>query len=251
MLTIKGLSVSIDGTCILNALDLEVPEGQVHVIMGPNGSGKSTLSRVLMGDDRYQVDSGEIRYRGQDLCAMSPEVRAHQGLFLGFQYPVSIPGVNNMVFLKTALNAKLKALGQPECDAMSFMALAESAAKTIGMDLEFLKRDLNSDFSGGEKKRNEILQMLVLQPDLAILDEIDSGLDIDALQAVAAGINALRDSSRSLLLITHYPRLLELIRPNRVHVMLSGSIVKSGEYALAMELESKGYGWLEPLTEGV
>ncbi len=248
MLTLHNVSVNIDDTPILNEFNLEVPQGEVHAIMGPNGSGKSTLSRVLMGDECYQVTQGAIMYQGEDLMALSPEARAHQGLFLGFQYPVAIPGVNNMTFLKTALNAKRKALGQSECDAMSFMQLAESAAQTIGMDLAFLKRDFNTDFSGGEKKRNEILQMLVLEPKLVILDEIDSGLDIDALQAVALGINALRDAGRSFILITHYPRLLELVQPDRVHVMMSGQIVMSGDYTLANTLEEKGYGWLASNT---
>ena len=252
MLSIKELSVQVEDKRILNALNLSLPAGEVHAIMGPNGSGKSTLSRVLMGDDRYEVMSGSVVYQEQDLLAMRPEERAHHGLFLGFQYPVSIPGVNNMVFLKTALNAQRKAMGEPECDAMSFMALAKSAADTIGMREDFLKRDLNDDFSGGEKKRNEILQMLVLQPKLAILDEIDSGLDIDALQAVAAGINALRAQGRTILLITHYPRLLDLVRPDRVHVMMHGAIIQSGSYDLALKLESEGYAWLsEGLQDGV
>ena len=249
MLTINDLTVCVDKVKILDQLNLSVSAGQVHVIMGPNGSGKSTLARVLMGDDRYQVTAGSVLYQGEDLIAMAPEQRAQQGVFLGFQYPVAIPGVNNMVFLKTALNAKRKALGEPECDAMSFMALAQSAAKTIGMREDFLKRDLNDDFSGGEKKRNEILQMLVLQPELTILDEIDSGLDIDALQAVAAGINAHRAADRAIVLITHYPRLLELVQPDQVHVLMGGKLVQSGPYDLALKLEKQGYGWLENVEE--
>jgi Fe-S cluster assembly ATP-binding protein len=249
MLTINNLTVSVDKVKILDQLNLSVAAGQVHVIMGPNGSGKSTLARVLMGDDRYQVTAGSVLYQGEDLIAMAPEQRAQQGVFLGFQYPVAIPGVNNMVFLKTALNAKRKALGEPECDAMSFMALAKSAAKTIGMREDFLKRDLNDDFSGGEKKRNEIFQMLVLQPTLTILDEIDSGLDIDALQAVAAGINAHRAADRAIVLITHYPRLLELVQPDQVHVLMGGKLVQSGPYDLALKLEKQGYGWLENVEE--
>lgn len=249
MIKIENLKAKVDADIILDGLNLTIPAGQVHAIMGPNGSGKSTLSKILMGDDNYEVLSGEVNYQGEDLLAMSPDLRAHKGLFLGFQYPVAIPGVNNMVFLKTALNAKLKARGLAECDSMSFMQLAKQAASIIDMDLDFLKRDLNDDFSGGEKKRNEILQMLVLEPDFIVLDEIDSGLDIDALQFVAKGINALRQQTRSFLLITHYPRLLDLVKPDVVHVMLNGKIVHSGDYSLANKLEAQGYSWLVDTAE--
>jgi Fe-S cluster assembly ATP-binding protein len=244
MLKVEKLTVEVGQQKILNDLNISIEAGKVHAIMGPNGSGKSTLSKVLMGDEAYKVISGNITYKNQDLLAMSPQERSHAGLFLGFQYPVAIPGVNNMTFLKTALNAKLKALGKSECDAMSFMSLAKNAAKVIDMDLSFLKRDLNDDFSGGEKKRNEILQMLVLKPDFAILDEIDSGLDIDALQSVAKGINSLKQSNNSMLLITHYPRLLDLIKPDVVHIMVGGKIVKTGPFSLASEVEKQGYSWV-------
>ena len=241
ILTIKNLTVKAGDTVILKDFNLIIKAGEVHAIMGPNGSGKSTLSKVLMGDETYSVIAGSISYLGQDLLSMSADARAHAGLFLGFQYPVAIAGVNNMVFLKTALNAKRKALGLDECDSMSFMALAKQSAKKIDMNIDFLKRDLNDGFSGGEKKRNEILQMLLLEPKMAILDEIDSGLDIDALQSVACGINALQDKHRGFLLITHYPRLLELVKPDFVHVMVDGDIVQSGDYSLALKLEESGY----------
>ena len=249
MLQIENLTVEVGSQKILNNLNIEINAGQVHAIMGPNGSGKSTLSKVLMGDESYKVVGGKITYKNEDLLAMSAPERAHAGLFLGFQYPVAISGVNNMTFLKTALNAKLKALNQSECDAMSFMSLAKNAAKIIDMDLEFLKRDLNDDFSGGEKKRNEILQMLVLRPDLAILDEIDSGLDIDALQSVAKGINFLKNADNSMLLITHYPRLLDLVKPDVVHIMAGGKIVKTGPFSLATEVEKQGYSWISSIVE--
>lgn len=245
MLEINKLKVSVANEVILKDLDLVVPQGEVHAVMGPNGSGKSTLSKVLMGDDRYKVDSGSISFNNQNLLELSIDKRAHAGIFHGFQYPVAIPGVNNMVFLKTALNANLKKRGLAECDSMDFMALVKQAASVIDMDLEFLKRDLNDDFSGGEKKRNEILQMLVLKPLLAILDEIDSGLDVDALRSVAKGINAARSEKNSMLMITHYPRLLELVKPDVVHIMLNGKIVKSGSYDLALHIEKQGYAGLD------
>jgi Fe-S cluster assembly ATP-binding protein len=245
MLVIKDLQVSVEDKPILKGLNLSVGSGEVHAIMGPNGSGKSTLSHVLAGRDGYDITGGEILYQGHSLMDLSIEERAHQGLFLAMQYPVELPGVNNMVFLRAALNARRKAHGEDELNAVEFMKLARQAAQQVEMDEKFLKRSVNQGFSGGEKKRNEILQMALLQPTLAILDETDSGLDIDALKIVAKGVNALRSPERSMIVVTHYQRLLEYIEPDYVHVLAGGRIVRSGDKTLAHELEEKGYGWIE------
>jgi Fe-S cluster assembly ATP-binding protein len=224
---------------------LVVGPGEVHAIMGPNGSGKSTLAQVLAGRDGYEVTAGSVLYKGADLIDMEPEVRACAGLFLAFQYPIEIPGVNNTYLLKAALNAQRKARGESEVDAFEFMRLIKDKMKTMQISEEFLQRSVNEGFSGGEKKRNEVLQMLILQPELAILDETDSGLDIDALKIVAAGVNSLRDSKRSMILVTHYERLLELVVPDFVHVLSGGKIVKSGDQSLARELDARGYDWIQ------
>jgi len=245
MLVIKDLHAGIGGKDILNGIDLTVKAGEVHAIMGPNGSGKSTLANVLAGRDTYQVTRGTVTYRDKDLLAMAPEERACEGVFLAFQYPVEIPGVSNLYFLKTALNAVRKHHGQEELDAMDFMELVKEKVKMVQMDQSFLQRAVNEGFSGGEKKRNEILQMAVLDPKLAVLDETDSGLDIDALKIVAGGINALRGPDRAMVVVTHYQRLLDHIVPDRVHVLAHGRIVKSGGKDLALELEEKGYSWIE------
>ena len=242
MLKITDLRVSVDDKEILRGFDLEVGAGEVHAIMGPNGSGKSTLAYVLAGREGYEVTGGEIVYDGEDLLAMEPEERAAAGVFLAFQYPVEIPGVANMYFLRTALNALRRARGQDEIDAASFLKLVRERAKLVGVKPELLKRSVNYGFSGGEKKRNEILQMAVLEPRLAILDETDSGLDIDALRTVADGVNSLRRPERAIVVITHYQRLLNYIVPDRVHVLLDGRIVRSGGRELALELEESGYG---------
>ncbi len=244
MLTIADLSARVAGKAILNGLDLAIGAGEVHAIMGPNGSGKSTLAQVLAGRADYEVTGGTVSFDGRDLLAMPPEERARAGLFLGFQYPVEIPGVNNVYLLKAALNAKRKAAGEPEVDAYEFLALIKEKMKFMNMSEGFLTRGVNEGFSGGEKKRNEILQMLVLEPKLAILDETDSGLDIDALKVVSKGVNSLRDAKRAILLVTHYQRLLDYVVPDRVHVLSGGRIVKSGDKALALELERRGYDWL-------
>jgi len=244
MLEIKGLHAEVVGREILRGLDLQVKAGEVHAIMGPNGSGKSTLAQVLAGRDTYAVTAGTVRYLGQDLLELSPEDRARAGVFLAFQYPVEIPGVSNNYFLRTALNAVRKYQGQEELDAVDFLALVQKKMKLLHMDDALMKRAVNEGFSGGEKKRNEIFQMAVLEPKLAILDETDSGLDIDALKTVAEGVNALRDPERAILLVTHYQRLLNYIVPDYVHVLSGGRIVKSGGKELALELEDKGYGWL-------
>ena len=241
MLEIKNLRAAVDGKEILKGIDLTIAAGEVHAIMGPNGSGKSTLSYVLAGRDGYQVTGGSVRYLGEDLLEMAPEARAAGGLFLAFQYPVEIPGVAGMTFLKTAFNAQRKARGESELDAMQFLKLVRAKAKALGVGDEMLKRPVNVGFSGGEKKRNEVLQMAVLDPKLAVLDETDSGLDIDALKVVADGVNALRGPDRSMLVITHYQRLLDYIVPDRVHVLADGRIVRSGAKELAQELEAKGY----------
>ncbi len=241
MLTIKNLQVGIEGREILRGVDLEVGAGEVHAIMGPNGSGKSTLAYILAGREGYDVTAGEVRYDGQDLLAMAPEERAAAGLFLAFQYPIEIPGVANMYFLRTALNSLRRARGQDEVDAASFMKLIRERAKLVGVKPELLRRSVNVGFSGGEKKRNEILQMAVLEPRLAILDETDSGLDIDALRTVADGVNRLRSPDRGIVVITHYQRLLDYIVPDHVHVLLDGRIVRSGGKELALELEKSGY----------
>ncbi|MCA3377532.1 MAG: Fe-S cluster assembly ATPase SufC [Roseomonas sp.] len=245
MLKIKGLTAEVDGKPILKGIDLVVPQGEVHAIMGPNGSGKSTLSYVLSGRDGYEVTGGEALFHGQDLLAMEPEERAAAGVFLAFQYPVELPGVGNATFLRTALNAIRRAKGEGELDAMQFLKLARERMKALSMNDEMLKRGVNVGFSGGEKKRNEILQMALLQPKLAILDETDSGLDIDALKIVADGVNAMRGPNFSALVITHYQRLLDYIVPDRVHVLMGGRIVRSGGPELAKELEAQGYGAIQ------
>ncbi|NNM87921.1 MAG: Fe-S cluster assembly ATPase SufC [Phycisphaerae bacterium] len=245
MLEIKDLQAGIAGRQILRGVNLTIAPGEVHAIMGPNGSGKSTLAQVLAGRDTYVVTGGSVRLNGQDLLDMSPEERACAGLFLAFQYPVEIPGVSTSYFLKAALNAVRKYHGQPELDAMDFLKLMKQKMKLLDMDTSFLSRAVNEGFSGGEKKRNEILQMAVLDPKLAILDETDSGLDIDALRIVAGGVNSLRGPDRGILLVTHYQRLLNYIVPDYVHVLRDGQIIKSGDKNLALELEARGYGWLE------
>ncbi len=241
MLEIKGLRVTVDGKEILKGIDLEIAAGEVHALMGPNGSGKSTLSYVLAGREGYEVIGGSIRYLGQDLLAMKPEERAAVGIFLAFQYPVEIPGVANMTFMKTAFNAQRKRQGEGELDALQFLKLVREKATELGISEEMLRRPVNVGFSGGEKKRNEVLQLAVLRPKLAILDETDSGLDIDALKTVAAGINATRGPDRSMLVITHYQRLLDYVAPDRVHVLADGVIVRSGDMDLVAELEARGY----------
>jgi len=245
MLEIKGLKAEVAGREILHGIDLDLGAGEVHAVMGPNGSGKSTLAGVLAGRETYRVTAGIVAYLGEDLLTLAPEKRAAKGLFLAFQYPVEIPGVGNLYFLRTALNALRRSRGEEELDAMDFLTLAREKMKLVGMDPALAHRSLNEGFSGGEKKRNEVLQMAVLEPRLAILDEIDSGLDIDALRAVADGVNALRGPDRALLVVTHYQRLLDYIRPDRVHVMAGGRIAASGGPEMAHELEKKGYGWLQ------
>jgi Fe-S cluster assembly ATP-binding protein len=249
MLQIKNLQARAEGKEILRGIDLEVGTGELHAIMGPNGSGKSTLAQVLAGRDVYEVTGGEVIYEGKDLLAMSPEERARQGLFLAFQYPVEIPGVSNTYFLRSALNAIRKHHGLPEYDAMDFLALVREKMKLLEMDEGLTTRSVNEGFSGGEKKRNEIFQMAVLEPKLGILDETDSGLDIDALKIVANGVNALRSKDRSIIVVTHYQRLLNYIVPDFVHVLHDGRIVRSGSKELALELEEKGYGWLEEVEQ--
>ena len=241
LLDIRDLQAGVDGQPILNGLSLSINAGEVHAIMGPNGSGKSTLSYVLAGRDGYDIEGGDMVFDGQDLTALEPEERAMAGLFLAFQYPLEIPGVTNMTFLKTSVNAIRRGRGEEEMDAASFLRLARDKAKALGMGDGMLKRQLNVGFSGGEKKRNEILQMAMLEPKLAILDETDSGLDIDALKTVAEGVNALRAPDRAMLVITHYQRLLDFIKPDYVHVMADGKIVKSGGPELALQLEESGY----------
>lgn len=241
---IDDLYASVDGKTILNGLNLTIKPGEVHAIMGPNGSGKSTLGNVLAGRDGYDIH-GAVQFQQQDLLAMAPELRAQAGLFLAFQYPIEIPGVSNVYLLKAALNAKRKAQGLPEIDAMDFLSLVKTKIQSVDLDQDFLYRSVNEGFSGGEKKRNEILQMLILEPSLVILDETDSGLDIDALKVVANGVNSLRSPDRSFIVITHYQRLLDYIVPDYIHVLANGKIVKSGGKELAFELEEKGYGWLE------
>ena len=244
MLSIKNLYAGIAEKEILKGLNLEIGSGEVHAIMGPNGSGKSSLANVLVGREGYQVTGGSVSYGGENLLDLEPDVRASRGFFLAFQYPVEVPGVNNAYFLRTALNAQRRSRGEAEIDAYDFMALMTEKLKLLEMDKSFLSRGLNEGFSGGEKKRNEILQMLVLEPKFVMLDEADSGLDIDALRIISNGVNALRDKRRSFLMITHYQRLLDLIKPDYVHVLANGKIVKSGDHLLALELEEKGYGWL-------
>ncbi|HRP75360.1 MAG TPA: Fe-S cluster assembly ATPase SufC [Rhodocyclaceae bacterium] len=244
MLDINDLQASVDGKAILKGLDLHVKDGEVHAIMGPNGSGKSTLAQVLAGRDTFTVEGGSVTWDGQDLLAMPAEERARAGLFLAFQYPVEIPGVSNAYFLKAAVNAVRRHRGLEELDAMDFLARVKAEMKSVGMSEEFLYRSVNEGFSGGEKKRNEMLQMSLLEPRLAILDETDSGLDIDALKIVADGVNRLRSPERSLIVITHYQRLLDYIVPDQVHVLSKGRIVRSGGRELALELEEHGYGWI-------
>jgi Fe-S cluster assembly ATP-binding protein len=244
MLEIKDLNASVEGKPILKGITLSVKPGEVHAIMGPNGSGKSTLSHVLAGREGYEVTGGSVTYQGKDLLAMAPEERAREGVFLAFQYPVEIPGVNNVYFLKAAVNAVRRHQGLEELDAMDFMKLVKERMRVVKMDESLLKRAVNEGFSGGEKKRNEIFQMAVLEPRLAIMDETDSGLDIDALKIVAEGVNTLRSPERSIVMVTHYQRLLNYIVPDFVHVLAGGRIVKSGDRSLALELEQRGYGWV-------
>ena len=245
MLEIKNLHASVEGNEILKGIDLKVGAGEVHAIMGPNGSGKSTLARVLAGSDDYEVTQGEVTYNGKDLLELSAEDRAREGIFMAFQYPIEIPGVSNNYFLKAALNAIRKHNGESELDAYDFLELVKEKIKLVDMDPALLSRSVNEGVSGGEKKRNEIFQMAVLAPKLAVLDETDSGLDIDALKVVADGVNSLRSADRAFIIITHYQRLLEYIVPDFVHVLSDGRIVKSGGKELALELEAKGYAWID------
>jgi Fe-S cluster assembly ATP-binding protein len=244
MLEIKNLNATVADVAILNGLTLSVNAGEVHAIMGPNGSGKSTLAQVIAGHDDYIVTDGSVQYDGHDLLELEPEERAREGIFLGFQYPVEIPGVNNAYLLKAAINAKRRHHGEGEVDAFEFLQLAREKMKNLDMDPAFLNRGVNEGFSGGEKKRNEILQMVMLEPRLAILDETDSGLDIDALKAVAKGVNAMRSPDRAIILITHYQRLLDYVEPDFVHVLSDGKIIRSGDKTLALQLEEKGYEWV-------
>jgi Fe-S cluster assembly ATP-binding protein len=248
MLKINNLHANIDGKEILKGLNLEVTPGEVHAIMGPNGSGKSTLANVLAGREEYEVTEGSVTYLGQDLLELAPEERAWKGIFLAFQYPVEIPGVSNMTFLRTALNETRKANGLEELGGKDFLALVRERAKFVEMDADLMNRNLNVGFSGGEKKRNEIFQMAMLQPKLGILDETDSGLDIDALRIVAGGVNKLRSKDNAFIVVTHYQRLLDYIVPDVVHVMADGRIIKSGPKELALELEAKGYDWLKEMA---
>jgi len=244
MLSVKGLHAKVEEMDILKGLDIEIKPGEVHAIMGPNGSGKSTLGNVLSGRPGYEATAGSVTFKGKDLLEMDTEERAREGLFLAFQYPVEIPGVSNMEFLKASVDAKRKHAGLDSLSSVDFMKLARETSKRVDLDVNFLKRGVNEGFSGGEKKRNEIMQMMLLEPKLCILDETDSGLDIDALQVVADGVNSMRDGSRSFIVVTHYQRLLDYIVPDYVHVLAGGRIVKSGDKSLALELEAKGYGWL-------
>jgi len=250
MLEINNLKATIGDTEILRGLTLSVNAGEVHAIMGPNGSGKSTLAQVVAGHADYKVTDGTVTYKGNDLLELEPEERAREGIFLGFQYPVEIPGVNNAYLLKAAMNAKRKYQGLEEIDAFEFLKLAKEKMALLGMDPKFLNRGVNEGFSGGEKKRNEILQMAMLEPSLAILDETDSGLDIDALRAVAEGVNSLRMPDRAIVLVTHYQRLLDYIEPDFVHVLSEGRIVRSGDKSLALQLEEKGYDWVREAANG-
>jgi Fe-S cluster assembly ATP-binding protein len=245
MLKVTDLHVRVDDKQILNGLNLEVKAGEVHAIMGPNGSGKSTLVQVMAGREGYEVTQGSVTYNGKDLLALPTEERAREGVFLAFQYPVEIPGVNNVYLLKAALNAVRRHRGESEVDAFEFLALVREKMKLMQMDESFLNRGVNEGFSGGEKKRNEILQMAVLEPSLALLDETDSGLDIDALRVVASGVNSLRRADRAIVMVTHYQRLLDYIEPDQVHVLSGGQILKSGDKSLALELEKRGYDWIK------
>ena len=244
MLEIKNLNATVGDAAILNGLSLTVNAGEVHAIMGPNGSGKSTLAQVIAGHDDYIVTDGSVRYDGRDLLELAPEERAREGVFLGFQYPVEIPGVNNAYLLKAAINAKRRHRGEGEIDAFEFLQMAREKMKDLDMDPAFLNRGVNEGFSGGEKKRNEVLQMVMLEPRLAILDETDSGLDIDALKAVAKGVNAMRSPDRAIILVTHYQRVLDYVEPDFVHVLSNGKIIRSGDKTLALQLEEKGYEWV-------
>jgi Fe-S cluster assembly ATP-binding protein len=245
MLSIKNLHASVADKEILRGLNLEISAGEVHAIMGPNGSGKSTLGNVLAGRDDFEVTEGEISFKGHDLLDMDIETRAREGIFLAFQYPVEIPGVSNMEFLKASVDAMREARGQTPVDAMAFLKMAREKCRAVNLDDRFLKRGVNEGFSGGEKKRNELMQMMLLEPSLCIMDETDSGLDIDALQVVAEGVNAMRSPDRAIILVTHYQRLLDYIQPDVVHVLSGGRIVRTGDKGLALELEQRGYGWLE------
>ncbi|QBR83363.1 Fe-S cluster assembly ATPase SufC [Legionella israelensis] len=249
MLTIKQLNVAINEKPILKGINLEVKAGEVHAIMGPNGSGKSTLSKVLAGHPSYELTQGEMIYQGEDLQPLSPEERARAGIFMSFQYPVEIPGVTNINFLKAAVNAVRKGQNRKTLDAIEFLSFIREKCQLLDMDESFLYRSINEGFSGGEKKRNEILQMAALEPKLAVLDETDSGLDIDALRIIAQGVNAMRSPERAIILVTHYQRLLDYIEPDHIHVLSDGRIVKSGDKSLALELEEKGYSWLEEREE--
>lgn len=249
MLNIKELNVAVNGQSILKGINLEVKLGEVHAIMGPNGSGKSTLSKVLAGHPSYEVTRGDISYLGQDLLPMSPEERARAGIFMSFQYPVEIPGVTNINFLKASVNAVRKGQGRNTLDAIEFLSFIREKCQLLDMDESFLYRSINEGFSGGEKKRNEILQMAALEPRLAILDETDSGLDIDALRIISQGVNAMRSPERSIILVTHYQRLLDYIEPDFIHVLANGRIITSGDKSLALELEKKGYSWLEEVEQ--
>ena len=245
MLEIKNLHANVEGTPILRGLDLSVKAGEVHAIMGPNGSGKSTTAKVIAGREEYEVTDGSVTYMGKDLLELAPEDRACEGIFMAYQYPVEIPGVNNMYFLKAAMNAQRKYRGEDELDAVGFLKLVKARMAELEMDKKFLERPVNEGFSGGEKKRNEILQMCMLEPKFAILDETDSGLDIDALRIVADGVNRMRSPERGIVVVTHYQRLLDYIKPDFVHVLSGGQIVKSGDSSLAHQLEAEGYGWIE------
>ena len=245
MLSVRDLNVTVDGRSILNGVNLQVNAGEVHAIMGPNGSGKSTLANVIAGRDGYEITSGSVLYDGKDLLGLVPEERARQGIFLAFQYPVEIPGVSNVYMLKAAVNAIRKHRGEDELDAIDFLKMVRQKLKLVEMKEELLHRPVNEGFSGGEKKRNEIFQMAVLEPRLAMLDETDSGLDIDALKVVASGVNSLRSKDRAIIIVTHYQRLLDYIVPDQVHVLAGGRILKSGGKELALELEENGYGWVE------
>lgn len=247
MLTINQLQVAVNGQPILKGIDLQINPGEVHAIMGPNGSGKSTLSKVLSGHPAYEVTAGKVRYLDQDLLELSPHERARAGLFMSFQYPVEIPGVTNINFLKASVNAVRQGQGKKPLDAIEFLSFIREKCALLDMDESFLYRSINEGFSGGEKKRNEILQMAALEPRLAILDETDSGLDIDALRVISQGVNAMRAPDRAIILVTHYQRLLDYIEPDYIHVLANGRIIKSGDKSLALELEDKGYSWLEEL----
>lgn len=249
MLSIKNLQASVNGTAVLKGIDLDIKPGEIHAIMGPNGSGKSTLSKILAGHPAYEITGGSITYFGQDMTPLSPSERAQAGVFLSFQYPVEIPGVANVSFLKSSVNSIRKAQGKEPMDAMDFLSFIREKCKQLEIDESFLYRNVNEGFSGGEKKRNEILQLFALEPKLAILDETDSGLDIDALGVIAGGINAMRSPERGIIMVTHYQRLLNYVEPDYIHVLADGKIIKSGDKSLALVLEEKGYSWLEKMEQ--